>query len=373
MSRVQPLLHLDRVTKRYGGFRVLDGVDLTVADNEFLTILGPSGSGKTTILRIIGGFESIDGGRLTLDGRDLSAVPINRRPFNTVFQDYALFHHMTVADNVGYGLRVRGTKRPVIAERVAAVLATVGLEAFGARYPAQLSGGQRQRVALARAIVCEPRLILLDEPLAALDVELRAQVQRFLKDLQRRLGIAFVFITHDQEEAIALSDRIVVVNRGRIEGDGTPAALYRRPRTRFVASFFGENNLVEGTLAAADGAACRVATAYGDLPATSDGPPPAQGAKVVVAIRPEHVALSPADAAAPAGDEAAGGFVATVAQVRFLGPNVIVECAHPAAPERPFKVRRLADRAAEAIRPGDRLRLAWTAADAALIADDGHG
>ncbi|WP_334174228.1 ABC transporter ATP-binding protein [Pseudoxanthobacter sp.] len=362
---MQPLLHLENVSKRYGSVRVLDGIDITVADNEFLTILGPSGSGKTTILRIIGGFETVDGGRLMFEGRDLAAVPINRRPFNTVFQDYALFHHMTVAANVGYGLKVRGRPKAEIAGKVAAVLDTVGLGALGGRYPAQLSGGQRQRVALARAIVCEPRLILLDEPLSALDVELRAQMQRFLKDLQRRLGIAFVFITHDQEEAIALSDRIIVVNRGRIEQQGSPEALYRRPRTPFTAAFLGENNLIPGRLEASDGRLCRVLSPAGRVVAAADGPPPATGSAVLVAIRPEHIALL------PAGQAGADGVIATVTDVRFLGASVVIELAAPALGDAVLKVRRLADGSAAAIRPGDSLSLSWSAEDAAVLVPAG--
>ncbi|WP_018387526.1 ABC transporter ATP-binding protein [Ancylobacter sp. FA202] len=357
---MQPLLHLENISKRYGAVRVLEGIDITVAGNEFLTILGPSGSGKTTILRIIGGFESIDGGRLMFEGRDLAAVPINRRPFNTVFQDYALFHHMTVAENVGYGLKVRGRPRAEIATRVAEVMETVGLAAFGGRYPAQLSGGQRQRVALARAIICEPRLILLDEPLSALDVELRAQMQRFLKSLQRRLGIAFVFITHDQEEAIALSDRIIVVNGGRIEQEGAPEQLYRRPHTPFTAAFLGENNLIAGTLAAVDGPLCAVDTPAGRLAATVDGPAPPTGSAVLVAVRPEHVRL---DAAPMPGE----GLTADVADVRFLGANVMIELRHAALPGALLKVRRLADGSAAGLVAGQRVGLSWSAGDAALL------
>ncbi|MGA0563464.1 ABC transporter ATP-binding protein [Ancylobacter sp. VNQ12] len=364
---MQPLLHLENISKRYGSVRVLDGIDITVADNEFLTILGPSGSGKTTILRIIGGFERLDGGRLMFEGRDLASVPINRRPFNTVFQDYALFHHMNVAENVGYGLKVRGRPRAEIAARVAEVLETVGLGAFGARYPAQLSGGQRQRVALARAIVCEPRLILLDEPLSALDVELRGQMQRFLKSLQRRLGIAFVFITHDQEEAIALSDRIIVVNRGRIEQEGPPEQLYRRPRTPFTAGFLGENNLIAGTLAGADEALCHVDTAVGRLAATVDGAAPPTGSMVLVAVRPEHITL------APVGDTTSGALEAEVADIRFLGANIVIEFRHPALPGTLLKVRRLADGSTTGLRVGQRLALGWPAADAALIAANVEG
>lgn len=364
---MQPLLHLENISKRYGAVRVLDDIDITVADNEFLTILGPSGSGKTTILRIIGGFEQVDRGRLMFEGRDLATVPINRRPFNTVFQDYALFHHMNVAQNVGYGLKVRGRPRAETATRVADVLETVGLGTFGDRYPAQLSGGQRQRVALARAIICEPRLILLDEPLSALDVELRGQMQRFLKDLQRRLGIAFVFITHDQEEAIALSDRIVVVNRGRIEQEGPPEALYRRPRTPFTAAFLGENNLIPGTLAATDGAICRVETTAGDLLARVDGAPPPPGSAVLVAIRPEHIVLSSVE------DASSSSSVAEVSEIRFLGANIVIELRHPMLPGGVLKVRRLADASAIGPRVGQRLGVTWRADDAALLAANGWG
>lgn len=364
-TRVQPLLHLENISKRYGSVRVLDGIYITVADNEFLTILGPSGSGKTTILRIIGGFESIDGGRLMFEGLDLAAVPINRRPFNTVFQDYALFHHMSVAENIGYGLKVRGRPKAEIATRVADVLETVGLGAFGARYPAQLSGGQRQRVALARAIICEPRIILLDEPLSALDVDLRAQMQRFLKSLQRRLGIAFVFITHDQEEAIALSDRIVVVNHGRIEQEGAPEQLYRRPRTPFIAAFLGENNLISGVLAAVEGQLCQVDTAAGRLVATVDGPAPPQGKTVQVAVRPEHITLSPATAATR------DALMGEVTDVRFLGSNILIELTHPALPDTVLKVRRLADGSAADFRTGQKLSLSWAAHDAALLVPGG--
>lgn len=241
------LIKLDGVEKHYGATRVLEPVHLSIRDGEFMTILGPSGSGKTTILRMIGGFTPPTGGRIFFEGRDITAEPIFLRPFNTVFQDYALFPHMTVAGNVGYGLAVRGKPRAEIDQKVAAVLATVDLSTRSKRYPSELSGGQRQRVALARAIVCEPRVILLDEPLAALDAEMRRSMQDFLKNLQRQIKTTFVFITHDQHEAIAMSDRIVVMDHGRIEQIGTPQDIYFRPRSEFVARFFGENNLFTGT------------------------------------------------------------------------------------------------------------------------------
>jgi len=238
------ILRLEGVAKSYGATRVLEPLDLEILDGEFLTILGPSGSGKTTILRLIGGFAKPDAGRILLDGRDITADPAFARPFNTVFQDYALFPHMTVRRNVEFGLRVRKLARPEIVRRVDEVLEIVGLSHLADRYPADMSGGQRQRAALARAIVCEPRIILLDEPLAALDAERRRSMRAFLKDLQRRIGTSFLFITHDQEEAIAVSDRIVVTNEGRIEQIGSPEDVYRKPASRFVAGFFGENNII---------------------------------------------------------------------------------------------------------------------------------
>lgn len=343
------LLSLERVSKTYGATAVLHGVSLDVAPNEFLTVIGPSGSGKTTILRLIAGFERPDAGRLLFDGADLAGIPVNRRPFNTVFQDYALFHHMNVRANVGFGLRVRGLPGPEIARRVDAVLATVDLAAFGDRFPAQLSGGQRQRVALARAIVCEPRLILLDEPLAALDVEMRAQMQEFLKDLQRRLQIAFVFITHDQEEAMQMADRIVVIRDGRIEQVGAPADIYHHPATPFVASFFGENNVYAGAVEP-DGR--RVSVPFGILRAESAA---ASGEPVHVAIRPERITV---------GGEGENRFKARVSRVRFLGASLLLDCETAGAA---ISVRCLNSGGHQVWRPGDSVELAWPAAAVAVI------
>src|SRR6185369_4101021 len=225
-----------------------------------------------------------------LDGRDIARDPINRRPFNTVFQDYALFPHMTVAGNVGYGLKVRGTAGATIKQRVGEVLDLVQLGSFAARYPAQLSGGQRQRVALARAIICQPRLILLDEPLAALDVELRKQMQEFLKGIHREIKTTFLFVTHDQEEAIAMADRICVMNYGKILQLGTPTDVYYKPHSEFVARFFGDNNLIEGVLS--DGGANRgiVDTPIGPLPCMADGAVTgAKGGRAFAVIRPEAI------------------------------------------------------------------------------------
>lgn len=292
----QAILKLAGVAKKYGNVEVLRPVDLSVEDGEFITVLGPSGSGKTTILRMIGGFTAPTAGQILFQGRDIVDVPTFRRPFNTVFQDYALFPHMRVADNVGYGLRVRGVGKAEIARKTAEVLAIVDLADKAHRYPSELSGGQRQRVALARAIICEPKIVLLDEPLAALDAELRRSMQEFLKDLQRRIRTTFIFITHDQQEAISMADRIVVMNHGRIEQIGTPREIYRRPGSEFVARFFGENNLIPGTVEGSDRGGVLVESALGRFLVPSEAPLPV-GAKVMMAVRPEHIRLAPSTAA----------------------------------------------------------------------------
>jgi putative spermidine/putrescine transport system ATP-binding protein len=231
--------------KRYGDVVAVAGIDLDVASGEFFTMLGPSGSGKTTTLRMIAGFERPDAGTIRLGGRDVTRVAPYDRDVNTVFQDYALFPHMTVGENVGYGLKVKRTPRAERARRVGEVLEMVRLQGYAGRKPAQLSGGQRQRVALARAIVNRPQVLLLDEPLGALDLKLRQEMQVFLKQLQTELGITFVYVTHDQEEALTMSDRLAVFNDGRIEQVGAPAEVYERPLTEFVAGFVGTSNVLE--------------------------------------------------------------------------------------------------------------------------------
>jgi putative spermidine/putrescine transport system ATP-binding protein len=237
------------VSRHYGDVRAVDRVTLELEDGEFFSLLGPSGSGKTTCLRLIAGFEKPTAGRVELLGRDVTDVPPYERDVHTVFQDYALFPHLTVAGNVAYGPRLRGLRGTELEARVEEALALVRLPGLGARKPAQLSGGQRQRVALARALINRPRVLLLDEPLGALDLKLRQEMQVELKTLQRELGITFVFVTHDQEEALAMSDRLAVFQRGRVEQIGTPAAIYEQPRTAFVADFVGISNLLTGELA----------------------------------------------------------------------------------------------------------------------------
>jgi putative spermidine/putrescine transport system ATP-binding protein len=234
------------LVKRFDGVAAVDGVSLDVAEGEFVTLLGPSGCGKTTLLRVIAGFERPDSGIVRLNGEDVTGVPPHRRDVHTVFQNYALFPHLSVAGNVAFGLKRRGLARDEVTRRVTDALELVRLPGLGDRAPAQLSGGQQQRVAIARAVVLEPRVLLLDEPFGALDRKLREEMQTDLKELQRRLGISFVFVTHDQDEALAMSDRVVVMNEGRIEQQGPPREIYERPRTRFVAGFVGVTNVVGG-------------------------------------------------------------------------------------------------------------------------------
>ena len=238
-------VRVEGIRKSYGDVVAVDYVDLTVGDGEFFTLLGPSGSGKTTTLRVIAGFEQPDAGRVTLGGEDITNQPPYSRDVNTVFQDYALFPHMTVAENVGYGLKVKGIGRAARRTQVEEVLRMVRLDAYGERKPVQLSGGQRQRVALARSIVNRPKVLLLDEPLGALDLKLRQEMQVFLKSLQRELGMTFLYVTHDQEEALTMSDHVAVFNEGKIEQIGSPTEVYERPATEFVADFVGTSNILE--------------------------------------------------------------------------------------------------------------------------------
>jgi putative spermidine/putrescine transport system ATP-binding protein len=249
-----PAVEFEGVSRHFGAVRAVDGVDLAIGEGSFFAMLGPSGSGKTTCLRLISGFETPTSGHVRIFGRAAEQVPPNRRSVNTVFQDYALFPHLDVRDNVAYGPMVRGVPRAERYARTEEMLALVRLEGFGGRRPSQLSGGQRQRVALARALVNQPRVLLLDEPLGALDLKLREAMQDELKALQQRLGITFVFVTHDQGEALSMADRVAVFNAGRIAQVGTPQEIYQRPRTRFVADFVGSSNVLPPALAARFGA-----------------------------------------------------------------------------------------------------------------------
>ena len=282
---------IEGVRKTYGDVVALDRVSLEVQPGEFLTLLGPSGCGKTTLLRLLAGFEAPDEGRLLISGRDVAGLPPYKRPVNTVFQHYALFPHRTVAGNVAFGLEARGLPRAEIDARVARALEMVRLSGLAERRIDQISGGQKQRVALARAVVLEPDVLLLDEPMAALDLKLRKEMQVEVKNLQERLRTTFVFVTHDQEEALIMSDRIAVMSHGRIEQLDRTEALYERPRTRFVADFLGVRNLVEATVVSVDGRVAALRTAGGVAFRAAEDGGFRPGAAVLVGIRPERVRM----------------------------------------------------------------------------------
>jgi spermidine/putrescine ABC transporter ATP-binding subunit len=294
-AAVQPtLLAIEDVSRSFGDVRALDRVSLQIRENEFFALLGPSGCGKTTLLRILAGFEWPDSGSVRLGGDDLVAMPAHKRPVNLMFQSYALFPHMSVEKNVAYGLEREGRPRDEIGRRVAEVLQTVGITETARRRPSQLSGGQRQRVALARAIVKRPRMLLLDEPLSALDRKVREEMQLELKRLQHEVGITFVVVTHDQEEAMSMADRIAVMQGGRVQQVDAPVDLYERPRTLFVADFIGSNNIFAGR-AVATGVEV---PGLGLLPAEFAGVAP--GAPVHLAVRPEHIEVRPGENVAAA-------------------------------------------------------------------------
>ncbi len=284
-------VELRDVTKRFGEVTAVASVSLAVMRGEFLTLLGPSGCGKTTLLRMIAGFESPDAGRVILNGSDVTELSPHQRDVTTVFQHYALFPHLNVFDNVAFGLERRRVTRAEIKRRAAGALEMVRLEGLDERQPGELSGGQQQRVALARALVLEPRVLLLDEPLAALDLKLRKQMQLELKGLQRRLGISFIYVTHDQEEALTMSDRIVVMNAGRVEQIGRAEEVYERPLTEFVAGFIGLSNVIEGTVESVseDCSILRIGNASASVRANGVEP----GDRVRVLIRPEKISISP--------------------------------------------------------------------------------
>jgi len=288
-----PILEIDRVTKRFGEFRAVDDVSISVRRGEFLTFLGPSGCGKTTLLRIIAGFESPSRGDVRIGGRSMTAVKPYRRPVGIVFQNLALFPHLSVFENIAFGLVARRTGAVDIDRQVAEVLSLVELAGLEARRIHELSGGQKQRVALARALVLKPEVLLLDEPLGALDLKLRRQLQYELKEIQRRVGTTFLFVTHDQEEALTMSDRIAVINRGRVEQLDEPEVIYGRPASAFVARFIGDTNLIEATVRSAGREGIEVDLAqFGNGLRLSVDSPVSVGDRVVLSVRPEHVRLS---------------------------------------------------------------------------------
>ncbi|MEO8667267.1 MAG: ABC transporter ATP-binding protein [Bauldia sp.] len=319
------------VERHYGQVHAVDGVDLDIAPGEFFAMLGPSGSGKTTCLRLIAGFEQPTAGRIRIFGEEVEGVPAYRRPVNTVFQDYALFPHMNVLDNVCYGLRIRGMARGEREKLGRDALGLVKLSRMEARKPGQLSGGQRQRVALARALVLRPKVLLLDEPLGALDLKLREEMQGELKSLHKTIGLTFVFVTHDQGEALSMADRVAVFNNGRIVQVGAPEDIYERPRVRFVADFVGGSNIVEPDLVRAW-----------------------TGKAGVASLRPEKIAVVPNDAESRAGAIEVDG---TVAQILYQGPVKRIELATAGS----VLVAAIPATAGPPLSEGDRVRAVFAA------------
>jgi spermidine/putrescine transport system ATP-binding protein len=314
-----PLLQLRGIKKSFGATEVLSGIDLAVTPGEFITLLGPSGCGKTTTLRIIAGLESPDSGSVLLDGRDVTSLSPNRRDVNTVFQSFALFPHMSVEANVGYSLRLKRRPKAEIRRTVEELLELVQLQGFEKRFPSELSGGQSQRVAIARAVANRPRLLLLDEPLGALDLQLRRQMQVELKRLQKQLGIAFIYITHDQEEALSMSDRVAVMRAGTFEQMDTVTGIYDRPRTSYVARFVGSANVLRAECVAVTDGVLSALREEGSVAVKTDLAP-APGTVVTLAVRSEHVKFAPLGA--PQGGEF--GLRATVTGKIFAGGQIRV-------------------------------------------------
>ncbi len=332
-STVKPntIIHFENITKRFGKVVAVDNVSLQIQEGEFFALLGPSGCGKTTLLRMLAGFETPTEGRLLIDGKDIAALPPNKRPVNMVFQSYAVFPHMSVAENVGYGLKMSNVEGGERARRVAEALELVKLDGFGARTPDQLSGGQRQRVALARALVNRPRVLLLDEPLSALDAKLRDQMRSELTSLQEKVGITFIMVTHDQDEALAIATRCAVMNRGLLQQVATPSDLYEFPNSRFVADFVGSVNMFEGVLAQDEQDRATVNCEEIEAPVYLDhGVTGARGTTVWVALRPEKIEMhkraegkpKPVMPDSPGGANVIAG---VVKEIVYLGSETIFE------------------------------------------------
>ena len=360
---MRPELELRNLVRRYGDETVVDGVDLTVGKGELVSLLGPSGCGKTTTLRMIAGFAKPSGGQIVVRGEDVSALPVHRRGVGLVFQSYALFPHLSAAGNVAFGLKRRRTPRGEIAGRVREALAKVQMDGLGDRMPAQLSGGQQQRVALARVLVLEPSLILLDEPFSNLDALLRETMRSELRAIQQRLGFTALFVTHDQEEAMALSDRVAVMERGRLVQVDRPEVVYHRPATRFVAEFIGRANLFAGTVEAAAGGELAVRAAALRWQAAGTA---ARGAAVDVMVRPDCVALAPVAAGEEGGDPGPNAARGEIVQTEYLGSGCLVTLRTDGGERLLAEIRTAADGAAELV-PGRRVLARWAARDVRVL------
>jgi spermidine/putrescine transport system ATP-binding protein len=356
----QLAIELELVSKSFGGHAAVRDVALSIRDGEFFSLLGPSGCGKTTTLRMIAGFVEPDEGRILLHGRDVTGDPPNRRPVNMVFQQYALFPHMSVYDNVAFGLSVKRVPRREHRARVEEILRVVALGGYERRRPRQLSGGQQQRVALARALVNRPEALLLDEPLGALDVKLRRQMQLELKRIQHELGTTFVYVTHDQEEALAMSDRIAVMDAGRVEQVGTPREVYEQPETPFVADFIGSLNALEVTVDEVVGGYGIARLGERDRVVVPVEPGTAPGTALRVAVRPEHVRSA-------AADETGSSLDGTLADVVYLGMYTQL---HVDTAAGRVVCHRLADRSLADLVPGTGVTIAWDADDSYVLGEE---
>jgi spermidine/putrescine transport system ATP-binding protein len=351
------LLEIENVTRRFGDFVAVDGVSLAIEAGEFFTLLGPSGCGKTTLLRMIGGFDLPDGGRIVLGGDDLADRPPEARPVRTVFQSYALFPHMTVQGNVAFPLRMARTPAAEAARKIDEALADVRLTGFNKRFPHELSGGQRQRVAIARALVTHPQVLLLDEPLAALDAKLREEMQLELIGMQKEAGITFVYVTHDQTEALALSHRIAVMNRGRVEQVDAPDKLYSLPRTRFVADFIGTCNLLTGPVVRTEGRTIAIDVRdLGTVLVAGDANPAPQ-TEGAVALRPEKVRLAAPGATRPAENRFAG----VVTGLLYHGDVTVYRVRTERGREMEALLANSASGLARFFEAGDPVEIAWPA------------
>ena len=349
-----------KVTKDYGSLRVVEDLDLSIARGEFVSLLGPSGSGKTTLLMMLAGFESVTGGTITLDGQRINDLPTYRRDMGVVFQNYALFPHMTVAKNVAFPLEMRGVGRAEVETRVARALDMVQLGQMTDRLPGQLSGGQQQRVALARALVFEPRVVLMDEPLGALDKQLREQMQLDIRDLHHRLGLTIIFVTHDQGEALTMSDRIAVFNDGRIQQLAPPSELYEKPQNSFVAGFIGENNKLSGVIEKLDGERAVVRLPNGELIDATAVNVREAGQPTLVSIRPERVEFKPE--MMPQG---AHTIDAEVRDVIYMGDILRARMKVAGSDEFVMKFRNTLGQTR--LSPGQHIRIGWNPQDARAL------